>query len=92
VERHQSSTRATASPGVDLLERTTESSQGAEWSSSRPLDGPGTASQATLDRIIWHAVPGAASQPPPVGPGASREDKEFEVGESTTAGGPEDDD
>ena len=79
-------------PSVDLLERNTASSPDAEWSIALPLDGPDQVSQATLDRIIWHSVHGPSAQPPPVGPGASREDEELDEEEATAAAGARDTD
>src|SRR5581483_11343509 len=35
---------------------------------------PDQVPQRTLDAILWHSVYGAHSQPPPPGPGASRQD------------------
>ena len=46
----------------------------SEWSTSLALGTPDQVAQRDLDAILWHSVHGAASVPPPPGPGASAED------------------
>jgi len=61
-------------PSVDLLLRNTAASPDSMWSTSLPLGQPDQVSQADLDRILWHSVKGANSEPPPPGPGAEGEE------------------
>ena len=61
-------------PQIDLLERNTTAAPDSPWSARLALDKPDQVSQADLDAILWHAVHGAGSTPPPPGPGAEGED------------------
>jgi len=60
-------------PQLNLLERNTTAAPDSPWSSRLALDKPDQVSQADLDTILWHAVHGADSTPPPPGPGAEGE-------------------
>ena len=61
-------------PAIDLLARNSAASPDSEWSSRLALVKPDQVSQADLDRILWHSVKGAGSEPPPPGPGAAGRD------------------
>jgi hypothetical protein len=57
---------------LDLLTMNSPAAPDSEWSSALGLGQPDMVAQADLDTILWHSVYGAASAPPPPGPGASR--------------------
>jgi DNA-binding beta-propeller fold protein YncE len=61
-------------PTVDRLATNGATAPDAALSRSLDFRTPDQIPQLTLDRILWHAVHGPASDPPPPGPNASRND------------------
>lgn len=55
---------------TDLLQRNTAASPDAKLSSTLPFEDTDSVPQWKLDAILWHAVHGRHSAPPPPGPGA----------------------
>jgi hypothetical protein len=60
-------------PQQDRNARNAASAPGAALSRSLNLEKTDEVPQRTLDRILWRAVHGRHSTPPPPGPGAERE-------------------
>ena len=64
-------------PKVDLTERNTEQSPGAQLSREAGVgDRTDQIPQRLLDRILWQAIHGEGSEPPPPGPNGSHADDE----------------
>ena len=58
---------------IDLLKRNTAASPDAKLSSRLPFGRLDSVPQWQVDRILWHSVHGANSEPPPPGPGAEKD-------------------
>jgi hypothetical protein len=57
---------------IDLLKRNTAASPEAKLSSRLSFGRLDSVPQWQVDRILWHSVHGAHSEPPPPGPGAEK--------------------
>jgi YVTN family beta-propeller protein len=65
-------------PNIDINARNPASAPNAKLSRSLNLNHTDEVPQRVLDKILWQAVHGAKSQPPPPGPNAEAEDGDKE--------------
>jgi DNA-binding beta-propeller fold protein YncE len=67
-------------PEVPLTEVNPPAAPDAALSAALPFDQVDAVPQRTSDRILWHSIYGADSEPPPPGPGASPVERARAVG------------